>query len=142
MATLERLGDISADLHDYTVNGECSNCGQCCSNFLPVGKHEVERIRRYIKKHKIEAQVRRYPTRKHMIDFVCPFRAEGEKKCLIYPVRPAICQDFRCDKPSRGIMADKAMYHGKYPAIDMRATFYGGEPALGALLEAMMRARE
>lgn len=139
MAVLNKFNDLPRDFQDFTVDGKCSNCGQCCSNILPVGKHEAERIRWYIKKHQIKEQIRRYPTRERVCDLTCPFRSDSEKKCLIYPVRPAICQDFQCDKPKKGIAADKTMYHEKYPAIDMRATFYGAEPALSVMMALMKK---
>ena len=124
------IAEMKEGLYDFTEDSKCSNCGNCCSNFLPVSKKEVKKIQRYIKKHKVREQVRRYPTAKGTIDFMCPFRSENEKKCLIYPARPAICQDFQCDKPKKGIMANKAMYHGKIGVADMRATFFGGKPVL------------
>jgi len=127
------LQDMKSGVLDFTVDGKCSNCGQCCSNFLPIGASEIKTIRRYMEKHHIKPEVRRYPTKEKMMDFVCPFRSEGEKKCTIYPVRPAICRDFQCDKPRKEIFADKAMYHGKYKIVDMRAEFFGGEPGLEEL---------
>lgn len=41
---------------DFTFNGKCSNCGQCCSNLLPLSDSEVKRIKQYIKKHNIKEQ--------------------------------------------------------------------------------------
>lgn len=29
---------------DYTVDGKCSGCGNCCSNVLPLADAEVKRI--------------------------------------------------------------------------------------------------
>lgn len=132
------LDKVPETVQNFTIDGKCSNCGQCCSNFLPLGKHEIERIRRYMRKHEIKEQLCKFPTSKAFHNLTCPFRSEIEKKCLIYSVRPAICQDFQCDKPEKKILADKSLYHGKYDAVDMRAVFFGQKPALEDLITAMM----
>ena len=136
----EIIADMKAGVMDFTVDGKCSGCGQCCSNYLPVGKHEVENIRRYIKKHGIK-EIKRFGPQRDMIDMVCPFRSDIEGKCLIYPVRPAICRDFQCDKPRKNIEADKAMYHGKFSVVNMRAEFFGGDTGFETLLRAMFGGR-
>ena len=129
---MEKLGTIQEvmrnmedGVYDFTVDGKCSNCGECCSNFLPVSAKEIKEIRRYVKKKKIQEQRRVWPVRTRVMDMVCPFRSDAEKKCLIYEKRPAICRDFQCDKPRKKIQADKDMYHGKYAVVDMRREFFG-----------------
>lgn len=111
---------------DCTVNGECSNCGGCCGNMLPLSEQEIKTIKKYMKHHPINEQTHRYPTASIMIDDSCPFRSDTEKKCLIYEVRPAICRDYRCDKPKQGIKANRDMYQGKYGVCNMRLEFFGG----------------
>ena len=32
------------DLTDFTKYGQCSNCGQCCSDLLHLSKEEIKRI--------------------------------------------------------------------------------------------------
>ena len=124
----EIIKDMEAGVFDYTQKGECSNCGNCCSDFLPISTEEIRRIEKYIKKHGIKEQTHFLPTAiVPMADMVCPFRSNAERKCVIYEVRPAICRDFRCDKPRKQIEADKAMYHGLYAPHSMRITFFGGE---------------
>lgn len=127
--------DMEAGVFDCTENGSCSNCGNCCGNILPISAKEIKVIRRYIEKHGIKEQVRNYPMVKPMVDMQCPFRDDAGKRCLIYPVRPAICRDFRCDKPRKKIEADKSMYHGKYDPVDMRAVFYGRKSVFTFVLE-------
>lgn len=128
LGTLEQmLSDMKSGVYDFTKDGECSNCGQCCSNFLPISKKEADAIARYMKKNGIKKHINRPPTVQPTMDWTCPFRNEKERKCDIYPVRPAICRDFRCDKPAKGIMADRAMYEGKHGIVDMRETFFGRE---------------
>lgn len=122
------MEDMKAGVFDYTENGQCSNCGECCSDFLPISQEEIKRIKAYIKKRGITEQKHFLPLAKYpQSDFTCPFRNNAERKCMIYEVRPAICRDFRCDKPRKQIEADKAMYHGLYAPHSMRMTFFGGE---------------
>lgn len=124
----ELVKDMKAGVFDYTKDGECSNCGECCSDFLPISPEEIRRISAYIKKHGIREQRHFAPTViVPVVDLVCPFRSNTERKCVIYEVRPAICRDFRCDKQKKQIEADKAMYHGLYAPHSMRMTFFGGD---------------
>lgn len=118
---------MESGAYDFTVDGKCSNCGSCCSNFIPVSSKEIKLIRRYVEKHKIKEQKRLIPTADPYIDCTCPFRSEEERKCLVYEVRPAICRDFQCDKPAKHIKANKNLYHGKYMVCDMRREFFGGK---------------
>lgn len=37
------------NLTDYTRCGECSNCGQCCSDILHLSEEEIKRIDKYLK---------------------------------------------------------------------------------------------
>ena len=124
----EVLADMKAGVYDFTKDGKCSNCGQCCADLLPISDEEVRKIRAYIKRNNIKEQ-------KHFLpivlvpefDLTCPFRSNAERKCVIYEVRPAICRDFQCDKPRKRIEADKDMYHGLYAPHSMRLTFFGSE---------------
>lgn len=141
MSKLGTIGEAIADMKsgnmDFTVDGKCSGCGQCCSNYLPVGVHEVRNIHRYIEKHDVK-EVKRFGPSMAMIDMVCPFRSDLEQKCLIYPVRPAICRDYQCDKPQKEIAANKELYHGKFAVVNMRREFFGGETGLEDMLQALI----
>lgn len=121
----DMISETTDNVQDFTVDGECSNCGNCCSNFLPISDREITRIKRYIERHDVKEQIRCFPTAAPMVDMQCPFRDEITKKCLIYPVRPAICVDFRCDKQETEIRLNKSLYHGKYAPVDMRFVFFG-----------------
>ena len=91
-----------------------------------MSDEEAEIIMRYVEKNEIKEAKNLYPwARPPMLNLTCPFRSNSQKKCLIYEVRPAICRDFKCDKPKQKIEADKDMYHGKYSVVDMRKTFFG-----------------
>ena len=82
------------EITDFTKNGKCSGCGNCCSDLLPITDEELEVIRKYVKKHKIKSQV---PKVVNGVYLICPFRST--KGCVIYEVRPQICRSFVCNKP-------------------------------------------
>lgn len=107
---------------DFTANGKCSNCGQCCSNCLPMSNAEVVRIKAYIKKHKIKEQRHNAMVG---IDMTCPFRDEANKKCLIYEIRPAICREFMCNHTHEDIMKAKLDFHKTNRVVFMRHEFFG-----------------
>lgn len=114
----------SSVVTNLTVKGECSNCGSCCSNTLPISSKEAKTIERYIRKHGIKEQKRVLPTADDYVDMSCPFRSEMEKKCLIYSVRPAVCREFRCDQSPEKISANKRMFAKRYETLLLRETFY------------------
>lgn len=127
-----KIGDLNeveqamkSGVWDFTVDGKCSNCGQCCSNLLPMTIAEINRIRKYIRLHGIKEQKHLYPTVKPLLDAVCPFRNNDKKRCEIYEVRPAICREFQCDKPKKGIAADMSKFQGKIQLVLVRDTFFG-----------------
>ena len=93
-----------------TCNGNCSNCGECCTAFLPVTKEEVERIRAYVKEHNIK-EVNWYDKPNKNIHLRCCFRDDEKKICRIYPVRPKICQLFKCNQLESEITFNKLNAH-------------------------------
>ena len=109
---------------DFTDGGKCSNCGACCSNFLPMSKGEVERIKRYVKKHGIKEQRKNFV---QGLDMTCPFRDEANRKCLVYAVRPAICRQFMCNHTEEDIMKAKFDFHAINMVCDMRREFFGSK---------------
>ena len=44
---------LKDEIYDFTNNGICSSCGNCCSHLLPMNKQEVDRIKKYIKSNHI-----------------------------------------------------------------------------------------
>ena len=125
--------------YDFTKDGECSGCGQCCSNFLPISAKEIKEIKRYVAKHKIKEQGNCFPVSTGLLDLTCPFRSETERKCLIYSVRPEICRVFMCNHDKSEIMKNKKCLHKKYRAIDMRSEFFGHEDNARAMMSALFR---
>lgn len=119
---------------DFTKDGKCSNCGQCCSNLLPLSEAEIKRIKAYIKKHGIKEQ-------RHnalmAVDMTCPFRDERNKKCLIYEIRPAICREFMCNHTHADILKAKLDFHNINQAVFMRAEFFGNREDIDFFVSVM-----
>ena len=109
-------------LTNYTVNNQCSNCGECCSNTLPLSEGEVKTIKNYIKRHNIKEQRHNYMVG---VDMTCPFRDEANRKCLIYNVRPQICRQFQCNHKKEDIMKSKMDLHKINRVVFMRNEFFG-----------------
>lgn len=107
---------------DFTQNGACSNCGECCADLLPISSEDIKRIQRYIQKHDIKEQRHNYLLG---YDSTCPFRDDVRKRCLIYEVRPAICRHFMCNHTQEDIMKSKMDMHKKYDVVSMRELFFG-----------------
>lgn len=91
--------------NNYTINGECSNCGECCTTFLPLASHEISRIKRYLKEHS-EIKNQRHIEGNDM-HILCAFRDRENKKCLIYEVRPDICRKYKCNQVEKVVELNK-----------------------------------
>lgn len=107
MKTLNKDGFIKGQAN-YYINGKCSNCDECCIEFLPLTKGEVETIRQYVQKHNIPEQ--RHFNGKDLY-LTCPFRDSKNKRCSVYPVRPWICRKFRCNQSKKEIEDNKIKAH-------------------------------
>ena len=115
---------------NFTEHGCCSNCGECCANLIPISESEIKAIKKYIKAHNIKQQWGAIPIpfrTAPVLDLGCPFRDGSAKKCLIYPVRPAVCRNFRCDKQVGEVLKFKEKLIIKYGVCEMRSTFFGNE---------------
>lgn len=112
---------MNIKITNFTCNGKCSNCGQCCGDILHLSKQEIKRIDKYLKTHKID------PTPRCVLfdyDNTCPFRDNVNKKCKIYEVRPDICRVYKCDKTPEDAVRNRELTNkNKYP-ISMRQIFF------------------
>ena len=99
--------------NNYCINGSCSNCGNCCTELLPLTNDEVKLIKAYIKEKNIKPYSNVYfkYDNKESINLMCPFRDFDKKKCLIYEVRPKICRLFKCNQDDNIIEAHKKNTH-------------------------------
>ena len=118
----ESWNDVKHGVYNFTKDGKCVSCGNCCTALLPVTKEELKTIKRYIKRKHIKPIVHSVNVD---IDLSCPFRNDNEKKCNIYEVRPTICRDFKCDKPQKMIDGTKEKYNSdnRFHIINMRSIF-------------------
>ena len=94
---------------NYCTNGNCSNCGQCCTEFLPLTTDEVRLIKTYVKEKHIKPKFQIFSSTG--FNTKCPFRDEENKKCLIYTVRPKICRLFKCNQTEKVIETHKRNRH-------------------------------
>lgn len=90
-------------------NEKCSKCGECCTPFLPMTKNEVKMVRDYLKNHsKIKEKALENPIFKDgKIIIRCCFYDANKKECMIYPVRPLICQMYKCNQSKLKIEKNK-----------------------------------
>lgn len=80
-ASLEQMmSDMSNGVYDLTCNGECTQCGNCCSNILPMTEDEITTIHKHIKKHHIKEHRHNYPTATPTMDMTCPFLNDDKSK--------------------------------------------------------------
>lgn len=119
------LNDCKHGVYNFTDNGKCSCCGNCCTAILPVTKKEIKAIKTYVRKHGIKPVVHKADNVK--FDFTCPFRNDELKICNVYKVRPKICIDFKCDKWQSEIDKTKEYYSydNRYTTVNMRELFGG-----------------
>lgn len=122
----EMMNEFKSGVYDLTENGKCTQCGECCSNCLPMTKKEISIIKDYIKVHKVAEQLHTVCLREPAFDMTCPFLdiTKDKEKCTIYKVRPRICRDFICCKDKRKYL-NKNFINNTIP-IDVRETFFGG----------------
>lgn len=89
---------VDGVVKNKTCNGKCSGCGDCCTEFLTITKHEYRAISNYLKEHP-EIKCQYHSSLSTNIYCFCPFNDAQTHKCLIYEVRPKICRDFVCNLP-------------------------------------------
>lgn len=114
------------NLYNYTVGGECSKCGNCCSDIFPLSDAEIRRIRKYIRQKGLKESKHLIPVAKPVLDMTCPFRDNGKKICTIYEVRPEICRQFICDNEQRAKENRELLKDGRY-VTSMREVFFSAD---------------
>ena len=116
--------DMYDNIYNFTKDGKCSGCGGCCSNLLPMSQKEVDVIHRYIKKHHVKECKHLLPIANLAFYMTCPFRDNDKKICMIYEVRPEICNQFICDSEKRAKHNRKLLGQTRH-IVDVRSEFYG-----------------
>lgn len=117
---------LDDDIYNFTKDGDCSSCGNCCSNLLVLSDKEKRVIHKFIIKHNIHEIKHIIPTSKQTHDLTCPFRDNENKICTIYPVRPDICRQFICDSEKR-VKYKRKKNGQRMNIVLMRDEFYGGK---------------
>ena len=116
----EILNDMKHGVYNFTKNGKCTKCGNCCTALLPMTKDELKTIQRYVKRKHILIV-------RHIggLDLTCPFRNDDLGICTIYEIRPQICRDFQCDKPQKKIDETKEQYEydNRFHVVNLREIF-------------------
>lgn len=117
------IDKMNSGVYDFTDDGKCTQCGACCSRYLPMTQKEADVIHRFVKKHDIKEFKHLFPVSNDTFDMTCPFMDDSKQKekCRIYSVRPEICKQFICSK-------EKKSFNGhwqQYSVVDMRKEFYG-----------------
>lgn len=94
---------------NFTKEGKCSRCGQCCSNFIPLTRKEIQELQELVKTN-IEVQIKTTPDGRFIM--MCPFlilNNENEvSKCSIYEHRPSICKMFKCSNANMKLSAEES----------------------------------
>ena len=119
----EATEEMNSGVYDFTDDGKCTQCGACCSRYLPMTQKEADVIHRFVKKHDIKEFKHLFPVSNDTFDMTCPFMDDSKQKekCRIYSVRTEICKQFICSK-------EKKPFNGhwqQYSVVDMRKEFYG-----------------
>ena len=117
----ELFNDMKHGVYNFSNNGKCTSCGNCCTALLPMTKEELKTIQRFVKRKHLQIE-------KHEgadFDFTCPFRNEEKKICMIYTIRPQICRDFKCDKPQKKVDETKEhySYDNRFSVCNLRMIF-------------------
>lgn len=119
----EATEEMNSGVYDFTDDGKCTQCGACCSRYLPMTQKEADVIHRFVKKHDIKEFKHLFPVSNDTFDMTCPFMDDSKQKekCRIYSVRPEICKQFICSK-------EKKPFNGhwqQYGVVDVRSEFFG-----------------
>lgn len=115
------------DLTNFTKCGQCSNCGQCCSDLLHLSKEEIQRIDEYLKEHNVIQH------NKGENNMCCPFRNEMFKKCDIYGVRPEICKVFKCNKTAKEAFINRKLTNLNKKPRSMAELFFKDDSKINFL---------
>lgn len=87
----------------YTGRGSCRGCGECCGRFVPLSALDVERLRGFARRSRVEtAPLATVDGDSLTLNMNCPFLVDG--LCSVYEARPEVCREYRCDLHRNGSM--------------------------------------
>lgn len=123
---------------NHCIDGQCTHCGECCADLLPLTPGELERIRRYVKKHKVKEHRQAPFYDRNATDLTCPFRNQQTKRCDIYPARPLICRMFICSKDIMEAHKDRDEIHKGRKVYSLRWEIFENPESIQLLTAACM----
>lgn len=89
---------------DLTCNGVCSQCGNCCTNMLPLTEKEFKQLKSIVKRTKMKPHTfNNVLMVTPAIDMTCPF-LDNNNKCRIYNERPTVCRSFICSEGDMSVL--------------------------------------
>lgn len=125
-------------IENKCCNHQCSGCASCCAELLPFTRKEGFKIKDYMQKKKDEGEeiICSYSVEKDNKNLyaLCPFLNEQTNRCNIYPVRPFVCRNFKCDKDIETLKKERMQYakradynafDGKKPVVSFHYFFFG-----------------
>lgn len=124
VGNFEEVMQRNNEITDYSDNGQCSNCGACCNDIIPLTNADINRIKKYIKENNIKPHTHAV-LRINVIDTVCPFRDDNKGLCTIYPVRPSVCKSFSCHNYYQEITPRYGHLYRKTKNMSCREVFFG-----------------
>ena len=122
----EMLNTYKQGIYNFTDNGKCIECGNCCSRYLLMTQKEINTISKYIQRKKIKQQIHSVNVLSGKVfDATCPFLDDTKPnhKCTIYEIRPQICRDFKCDCWQSG--RKEPPLRKKLRVVDVTEQFFG-----------------
>lgn len=137
--SIQEAPPADATYENNCVDGKCSNCGNCCTDFLPLTKGELDRLYNYAKSHGLKEHRQAPFWDKNATDLTCPFRNQQTQKCEVYPVRPLICRSFTCAKPLDVAKHDRDEIHKARKVMSLRYEIFGNPECVALLTAACLR---
>ena len=122
----EMINTYKQGIYNFTDNGKCIECGNCCSRYLLMTQKEINTISKYIQRKKIKQQIHSVNVLSGKVfDATCPFLDDTKPnhKCTIYEIRPQICRDFKCDCWQSG--RKEPPLRKKLRVVDVTEQFFG-----------------
>lgn len=120
MMNLNQILNQTNEITVHSCNGTCSKCGNCCTNFLPVTKKEVSKIKQYVKENNIQPENRK---KGNNIIMQCPFLNQKTKQCNIYEARPFACRNFLCSHKDWYKRRDLYMQRADYNGVNKKGEY-------------------
>lgn len=130
MAYYGSIAELPKDGEMYRCNcvdGQCSGCGECCTDLLPVSPQELRRLKEYAKAHHLKEHRQAPFFDRKAVDLTCPFRNQQTGKCDVYKVRPQICRDFICSKKLEDAKRDRNLFHITRRPYSLRWEIFGND---------------